>query len=46
MTKNVYLTGDVMCDSVLHYSNLAQKKINLNISNKIEVDVEETKKIE
>ena len=30
ITKNVYLTGDVMCDSVLNYSNLAQKKINLN----------------
>lgn len=30
ITKNVYLTGDVMCDSVLYYSNLAEKKINLN----------------
>lgn len=30
ITKKVYLTGDVMCDSVLHYSELAEKKINLN----------------
>lgn len=30
ITKNVYLTGDVMCDSVLHYANLAEEKINLN----------------
>lgn len=27
---NVYLTGDVMCDSVIYYSNLAEKKINLS----------------
>ena len=30
ITENVYLTGDVMCDSVIHYSNLAEKKINLD----------------
>lgn len=30
ITKNVYLTGDVMCDSVIYYSNLAQEKINLS----------------
>ncbi len=30
ITENVYLTGDVMCDSVIHYSNLAEKKINLS----------------
>lgn len=30
ITKNVYLTGDVMCDSVLFYSKLAQEKINKN----------------
>lgn len=28
ITQNVYLTGDVMCDSVLYYSKLADKKIN------------------
>lgn len=28
ITKNVYLTGDVMCDSVLYYSKLAEKKMN------------------
>lgn len=26
--KNVFETGDVMCDSVLHFSELANKKIN------------------
>lgn len=30
ITKNVYLTGDVMCDSAIYYSNLAEKKINLS----------------
>ncbi len=30
ITKNVYLTGDVMCDSVIYYSNLAEEKINLS----------------
>lgn len=30
ITKNVYQTGDVMCDSVLFYSKLAQQKINKN----------------
>ena len=28
ITQNVYLTGDVMCDSVLYYSKIANKKIN------------------
>lgn len=28
--KNVYKTGDVMCDSVLYYSQMAEKKINCN----------------
>ena len=28
ITENVYLTGDVMCDSVLYYSKMADKKIN------------------
>ncbi len=28
ITENVYLTGDVMCDSVLYYSEMAQAKIN------------------
>lgn len=28
ITQNVYQTGDVMCDSVLYYSKLADKKIN------------------
>lgn len=28
ITKNVYQTGDVMCDSVLYYSQLANQKIN------------------
>lgn len=26
--QNVYITGDVMCDSVLYYSELANKRIN------------------
>lgn len=26
--ENVYLTGDVMCDSVLYYSKMAEEKIN------------------
>lgn len=30
ITENVYLTGDVMCDSVIYYSNLAEKRINLS----------------
>lgn len=30
ITENVYLTGDVMCDSVVYYSNLAEKRINLS----------------
>ena len=29
ITENVYLTGDVMCDSAIYYSNLAEKRINL-----------------
>lgn len=28
IVNNVYLTGDVMCDSVLYYSKMANKKIN------------------
>ncbi len=28
ITKNVYLTGDVMCDSVLYYAKMANEKIN------------------
>ena len=33
ITSNVYNTGDVMCDSVLHYSTVAEKRISLsNIS--------------
>lgn len=28
ITKNVYITGDVMCDSVLYYSKLASEKMN------------------
>ncbi len=28
ITENVFLTGDVMCDSVLYYSKVADKKIN------------------
>ena len=28
ITQNVYQTGDVMCDSVLYYSKLAEQKIN------------------
>ena len=28
ITKNVFLVGDVMCDSVLHYSKIAEKRIN------------------
>ena len=27
---NIYKTGDVMCDAVLHYSTVAEGKINLN----------------
>lgn len=29
ITKNVYNVGDVMCDSVLHYSKLAEQNINI-----------------
>ena len=28
ITQNVYLTGDVMCDSVLYYSKIADSKLN------------------
>lgn len=28
ITENVYITGDVMCDSVLYYSKLANEKMN------------------
>ena len=28
ITQNVYQTGDVMCDSVLHYSKVANERIN------------------
>lgn len=28
ITKNVFLVGDVMCDSVLHYSKIAEQRIN------------------
>lgn len=30
ITKNVYQVGDVMCDSTLYYSNLAEKQIDKN----------------
>ena len=34
---NVYLTGDVMCDSIIYYSNLAERKINLSNLNLIPI---------
>lgn len=37
ITKNVYLTGDVMCDSAIYFSNLAEKKINLTNINLIPI---------
>lgn len=30
IAQNVYETGDVMCDSVLYYSKIADEKININ----------------
>lgn len=30
ITENVYNVGDVMCDSVMYYSNLANEKINIS----------------
>jgi len=35
--ENVYNIGDVMCDSVLHFSKLADEKINLNNINLIPI---------
>jgi len=37
ITQNVYLTGDVMCDSVLHYSKIADTKINSSNINLIPI---------
>lgn len=37
IVQNVYKTGDVMCDSVLYYSKLADQKINNNNINLIPI---------
>jgi len=37
ITKNVYKTGDVMCDSVLYYSEMAERKINCSNINLIPI---------
>lgn len=37
ITKNVYNVGDVMCDSVLHFSKIADEKYNINNLNLIPI---------